>query len=942
MFDFLRPEYLGIAAALISVPIIIHLINRLRFKRLRWAAMEFLLKAQKRNRRRLIIEQLMLLALRCFLVALVGIMVMRFVGLSFGGFNNRQSLHVVILDDTLSLNDQWKEGDGLKDSFQVARNEILLDKIAKGMRQSGTTDKLIVLPLTKVNDPGFAYKIFDRLHDHGLFEEMDAEVKQLTPSLLHVDLLHGVKKAKEIAQGNPESQLTLHILSDFRQKDWGQAEGEALHKELVDFAKQYKAKIRLVDTAHPYRTTGQSGVPLAHDNIGIVDLRPGTRIVGKDMPVTFTINLANYSSREADVNVSILDDSTGKEMLQVDFNPPLPLKIPAGSVIQASFDLRFSPQLKAGETYFAQISAHLESALRGKLENDGLLQDNIRYAAVEVRDQVPVLVLDGEGKGGREEERLGKDSFYLPTALVSVPGSSYRVDFGDMLGGSGGIAAKALERPDLRNYPTIFLLNMRDLTPKQLANLETYAREGGGVAFFLGPQVSVPYYNKQLYKDGQGIFPAPLREPYFPPPNEEMLQPEITGAPMLLLRDDLFPSQSSYPIFGAVFKDPEHRDVLTDLPIKRYFKVAQTPWRSGNSKVAELATLPNDFPATKFQETVVRELEPELEKILEQTEYAEYRKGLERHRANIKNLVRPTSEQKAVDLAVALDEMLMDKGKEKEPALFPNITEFWEDSDPKVQSLKKRVIDLRDQVRYGDPFVLTSTFGKGKVVAVMTTAGKGWNEWGGGRRATTIYTPFIWEMQNFLSSQSQEANLMVGTPVEIAVDSEPYKQNNRRLKLDRTFLKAGVGRDVEKIKESEQFGVEKQGILHFDLEKNMEPGLYVAHLLYDDSPDKKLASWGHVFNVDTVREGPLQRVSYDDLKGNVLDKAEGLVHFEGTNVLSDELVTRRSDLSESPLFFLLFLAVLVTEQALAVHLSFHLKGSEGETLSQITQTRHAA
>ena len=38
-------------AALVSAPIIIHLINRMRFKRIRWAAMEFLLKSQKRNRR---------------------------------------------------------------------------------------------------------------------------------------------------------------------------------------------------------------------------------------------------------------------------------------------------------------------------------------------------------------------------------------------------------------------------------------------------------------------------------------------------------------------------------------------------------------------------------------------------------------------------------------------------------------------------------------------------------------------------------------------------------------------------------------------------------------------------------------------------------------------------------------------------------------------------
>src|SRR3954454_1423993 len=111
---FLNPGFLAVAAALISVPIIIHLINRMRFKRIRWAAMEFLLKAQKRMRRRLIIEQLILLALRCLLVALVGFLVARFVGFAWANIGSKPALHIVLIDDTLSLNDQAKENDELK------------------------------------------------------------------------------------------------------------------------------------------------------------------------------------------------------------------------------------------------------------------------------------------------------------------------------------------------------------------------------------------------------------------------------------------------------------------------------------------------------------------------------------------------------------------------------------------------------------------------------------------------------------------------------------------------------------------------------------------------------------------------------------------------------------------------------------------------------------
>src|SRR5438132_2447270 len=103
---FLNPANMVIGGALISSPIIIHLINRMRFKRVRWAAMEFLLKSQKRNRRRLIIEQLLLLALRCFLVALAALMVLRYLGFARAVFEPQDTVHVVVLDDTLSMTDQ--------------------------------------------------------------------------------------------------------------------------------------------------------------------------------------------------------------------------------------------------------------------------------------------------------------------------------------------------------------------------------------------------------------------------------------------------------------------------------------------------------------------------------------------------------------------------------------------------------------------------------------------------------------------------------------------------------------------------------------------------------------------------------------------------------------------------------------------------------------------
>ena len=53
------------------MPILIHLLNRRKFREMRWAAMRFLLAAIRKNQRRIRIEQWLLLAIRTLLILLV-------------------------------------------------------------------------------------------------------------------------------------------------------------------------------------------------------------------------------------------------------------------------------------------------------------------------------------------------------------------------------------------------------------------------------------------------------------------------------------------------------------------------------------------------------------------------------------------------------------------------------------------------------------------------------------------------------------------------------------------------------------------------------------------------------------------------------------------------------------------------------------------------------
>ena len=54
---FLNPAYVLPGAALVLVPILIHILSRLRYKKVRFAAMEFLLESEELNRRRIVLER---------------------------------------------------------------------------------------------------------------------------------------------------------------------------------------------------------------------------------------------------------------------------------------------------------------------------------------------------------------------------------------------------------------------------------------------------------------------------------------------------------------------------------------------------------------------------------------------------------------------------------------------------------------------------------------------------------------------------------------------------------------------------------------------------------------------------------------------------------------------------------------------------------------------
>src|SRR4051812_47251075 len=114
---FLAPfMLLGLAA--IAVPIVIHLLNNRRVQRMRWAAMRFLRASVERNKRRLRIEDILLLVVRCAIVALLALALARPVLKSARAslLGRNAVTAVIVIDQSYSMS----ATDGVTSRFDLA------------------------------------------------------------------------------------------------------------------------------------------------------------------------------------------------------------------------------------------------------------------------------------------------------------------------------------------------------------------------------------------------------------------------------------------------------------------------------------------------------------------------------------------------------------------------------------------------------------------------------------------------------------------------------------------------------------------------------------------------------------------------------------------------------------------------------------------------------
>ncbi len=921
---FLNPWYMVAGGALVSSPILIHLINRMRFKRIRWAAMEFLLKSQKRNRRRLIIEQMILLMLRCLLVLLAALLVARYVGSALGITPTSSTTHVVLLDDTVSMTDRTPRGQSPgPDCFAFAKEQV--QRLARFASEANSTQRLVVLPLSNPKQKLFE----DTLNKQGALDALHKALDEAEPTAMHGDTLAAVEAARKEMGEARETKRWLHVVSDFRDTDWGRAAGtERLHEVLKEIT-ETGANVTLIDTAAPSRPTVGGKQVEHHNNYAVTDLRPEKRIAPGGTIVPFTVDLENFGSDSRE-QIFLEVYLNGKQDFEASRFYPAP---PPGGRVRHSFDMLFEGPGETQKAAFHRVTAKVMAAQGQALDVEaGLAADNVRHAVIEIRKDVPTLVIDGSAG---ESKGPGSDIATVRNALESAKGNeAVKVVVSDLT---------ELARPDLeREYATIYFLNVENLrAPKgkdgkgddlYVQRLREFVRKGGNVVFFTGDKVDVAYYNKTLFEDNQGLFPVPLEAQS----SERLSDDEIdkrrgSSAPKIfVLETDHEVTRGIAPLQFTIpdLIIPQH------TPTKDRFEWPR-PWsQAGDLK--ELITLANLKPLDDNARSQMNRLLKRLP--INEPAFKQYRELLQKHHELVRGVAGDARKDEMFKVAEALDAMLNERGAKPGEKDNVSLVDFW--ALPESKDLKADILNFRKDALYGSPLILTRKVGKGNVAAFLTTPGTKWSGWSGGRLggvASFTFPMVMVDLQKFLTRGGDAGSRLVGDAVSFALDEKQYQGKVQRVvQIDEgqadlgrpeaadPTLKAPAGMQAE----PERTAQAAEGKYSFAFENTKRTGVHVFRLFpQGKEPEER---W-FAFNVDADAESNLRRVYSDDLVRGAATEASatrGTMKISMPDEIQDELRERKADLSEMPWLFLLFLVVLVVEQALAVHLSFHVKGGE--------------
>ena len=195
--------------AAVAIPIIIHLLNRRRFRKIPWAAMRFLKISVERNQRRMKVEDWILLAVRCALVALIAFALARpIANWVSGSWLGSQTVGGIVVDHSGSMATVTEPGG--KSRLDTAR------EAAEGIL-AGLPNGSAASVVAAADNPGSG--IQEPTLD---MDRAGREVADIIQTSRTSDLLPAIDSAADALEGRAATGRELVIVTDGQSLGWRQ------------------------------------------------------------------------------------------------------------------------------------------------------------------------------------------------------------------------------------------------------------------------------------------------------------------------------------------------------------------------------------------------------------------------------------------------------------------------------------------------------------------------------------------------------------------------------------------------------------------------------------------------------------------------------------------------------------------------------------------------
>ena len=444
---FLSPALLWFLA-LASAPLIIHLLNRRRFLLIDWAPMKYLKLTIRNNRRRLRIEQLLLLLLRTLIVIAVVMAIARptLSRTGWGRWLSRSSRlsRVIVLDDSLSMGYRH-EGRTALDRGKSAAAEIL--------RSTGAQDAVTFL--------GGAPALPPLVHEASLQDpaKLIVRIDSLQPTEAACDWAAVFKTVDDALASATYPQKEVVLITDLRRAGW--------NGQVAAFAQRWAkdgVEMRIIDVG--CRDTVNTSLPRFVQEDAVI--LPG-------IPAKLTASIRNATTSAITSAQAVLDvDGEARPVMLGD--------MAAGAVTDVALSVTLD---KPGQ-----------HTLKFSLPDDAMPGDNARFLSLNVRQRLELNLVDGRFSNVPFESA----GDYFATALLAGQGTWHVQRIADTDPQAAQPAAADLT----------VIADAAVISDDAATQYEKLVRQGMGLIIFAGDQTDPTLYNQRLYRNGQGLLPARL------------------------------------------------------------------------------------------------------------------------------------------------------------------------------------------------------------------------------------------------------------------------------------------------------------------------------------------------------------------------------------------------------------------------------------------------